>query len=219
MVDQDLIQAALESLTHPGQGQHPLPKVRTTNKPTLYLFRHAQTYDNIRRIFSGQRNSRLTPEGIKQAKQLAKKLKDKKIDLFIAPPLKRCIDTANYTRRYHPGAPLLTFKALLERDYGDLTGKSKLKIMQLYPEKAVLWRRSWDTPPPNGESLKMVWENRLKPFITNWLLPKIKQERLNIAWSATNNTMRLARMYFEHLSIKQMLKLENPYGDWAEYPL
>ncbi|NOY15098.1 MAG: histidine phosphatase family protein [bacterium] len=219
MIDAKLVQAAYESLKNPGGGAS-LPKVKKkTGRPILYIFRHAQSYDNIRRIFSGRRNSRLTPAGLKQAQELAEKLRGEKIDLFITPPLKRCRQTLDVVKKYHPQADMLVSKDLLERDYGDLTGKSKLKMMKLYPKKAVLWRRSWDVPPPNGESLKMVWQNRIKPFLKNWLIPKMKQEKINVGWSATNNTMRLVRMYFEGLSIKDMLKLENPYGDWAEYEI
>ncbi len=218
MIDKSIQQAAYTSLQAPGKSKTKLPKVKHKGKyPILYIFRHGQSYDNIRRIFSGHRNSKLTYQGYKQAQKLAEGLKKEKIDVFVAPPLDRCVETVRIVMKYHPGAKLLKFKELLERDYGDLTGKSKLKMMRLYPEKTILWRRSWDVPPPKGESLKMVWENRIKPFLVDWLIPKMKKENINVGWSATNNTMRLVRMYFENLSIEEMLRLENPYGDWAEY--
>ncbi len=220
MVDKNLIQTAYDSLKSPGRQKTALPKLQANHQPPiLYIFSHTQSYDNIRRIFSGHRNSNLTDEGIRQAKLLAKKLAGKKIDLFISPSLNRCRQTVNEVKKYHPQAKYLIFDDLIERDYGDLTGKSKLKMMKLYPEKTVLWRRSWDVPPPNGENLKMVWFNRIKPFLENWLMPKMKRGKINVGWSATNNTMRLVRMYFEKLSIEEMLKLENPYGDWAEYKI
>ncbi len=212
-----LKQAALSSLQNPGKSAKPMPKDES-NPPILYLFRHAQTYDNIRRIFSGRRQTRLTPEGWKQAKELAEKLKNKKIDLFISPPLKRCKQTLEPLRKYFPNVPYIQKKELVERDYGNLTGKSKLKIMKLYPEKAILWRRSWDVPPPGGESLKQVWESRIEPFC-KWLEEKMKKEGINVAYCGTNNTVRLIRMYFENLSIDEMLTLENPYGDYAAYSL
>ena len=212
-----LKQAALSSLKNPGKSAKPMPKDES-HPPILYLFRHAQTYDNIRRIFSGRRQTRLTPEGWKQAKKLAEKLKNKKIDLFISPPLKRCRQTLEPLRKYLPDVPYIQKKELVERDYGDLTGKSKLKIMKLYPEKAILWRRSWDVRPPGGESIKDVWETRIKSFC-EWLEKKIKKENINVAYCGTNNTVRLIRMYFEKLSIEEMLTLENPYGDYAAYSL
>ena len=212
-----LKQAAISSLKNPGKSTKPLPKDESA-PPILYLFRHTQTYDNIRRIFSGRRQTRLTPEGQKQAKALAEKLKNKKIDLFISPPLKRCRQTLEPLRKYFPDVPYIQKKELVERDYGKLTGKSKLKIMKLYPEKAILWRRSWDVPPPGGESLKQVWASRIRPFC-KWLESKMKNENINVAYCGTNNTVRLIRMYFENLSIDQMLTLENPYGDYAAYSL
>ncbi len=214
-----ILQAALASLQHPGQSTTPLPKLKNKKPPILYIFRHCQSYDNIRHIFSGQRNSHLTPEGKKQAKKLAVKLKEEPINLFISPPLARCLETLQEVKKYHPQAKILTFPQLSERDYGSLTGKSKLRMMKLYPQKTLLWRRSWQVAPPNGESLEMVWNNRIRPFLINWLIPYARKEKINIGWVATNNTMRLVRMFFEHLSIEEMLQLENPYGDWAEYSL
>ena len=212
-----LKKAALESLKNPGKAIQPLPKDES-HPPILYLFRHTQTYDNIRRIFSGRRQTRLTKEGEKQAIVISKKLKNKQIDLFISPPLKRCRQTLAPLRKFFPKVPYLQKQELIERDYGNLTGKSKLKMMRLYPEKTILWRRSWDYPPPNGESLKQVWEERVKPF-TKWLEKKIKNKKINIAYAGTNNTVRLIRMYFEKLSVKKTLSLENPYGDYAAYSL
>jgi 2,3-bisphosphoglycerate-dependent phosphoglycerate mutase len=211
-----LKQAALSSLENPGQGQE-MPKTQETKKPILYLFRHTQTTDNINRVFSGcKRNPKLTKEGEKQAKELAEKLKDKEIDLFISPPLLRCEQTLTPLREYLPDVPYLQKKELVERDYGDLTGKNKLEVMKMNPEKAILWRRSWDTAPPNGESIKQVWEGRIKQFCL-WLEKKMQTEKINVAYSGTNNTVRLIRMYFEKLSIEQMLTIENPYADYASY--
>lgn len=213
-----LKQAALASLENPGQGEE-MPKTDKTEKPILYLFRHTQTQDNLNRVFSGsRRNPKLTTTGEKQAQQLADKLKSKTIDLFLSPPLLRCEQTLSPLRKYFPNVPYLQKKELIERDYGDLTGKNKLEIMKIDPEKAVLWRRSWDTAPPNGESIKQVWEGRIKQFCL-WLEEKIKQEKINVAYSGTNNTVRLIRMHFEKLPIETMLTIENPYGDYASYYL
>ncbi len=217
MNTKELEKAAIKSLQNPGHSTQPLPKDES-KPPILYLFRHCQTNDNIRRIFSGRRQTHLTQVGKKQAKMLAKKLSGKKIDLFISPPLVRCKETLQPLLKKFPKAKLLIKKDLYERDYGELTGKSKLKLMKLYPKKTILWRRSWDVAPPGGESIKDVWETRMHPFC-KWLEKKIKREKINVAYVSTNNTMRLARMYFEKLSIEKMLKLENPYADYAAYSL
>ncbi len=211
-----LKQAALSSLQNPGHGQT-MPKTTETKKPILYLFRHTQTEDNVNRVFSGsRRNPKLTPLGQKQAQELAQKLKNKEIDLFISPPLLRCSQTLKPLQQYFPHTPYIQKKELVERDYGDLTGKNKLEIMKLNPEQATLWRRGWDTPPPNGESIKQVWEGRIKQFCLS-LETQMKKETINVAYSGTNNTVRLIRMYFEKLSIEKMLTIENPYADYASY--
>jgi len=207
--------AALASLKHPGGGGE-LPKEESSCFPTVYLFRHTQTFDNARRIFSGRRDSRLTPLGIKQARMLARKLKNKKFDVAIISPLTRCFQTIKEVLVYHPKVPIEREKLLLERDYGLLTGRSKEKLMREDFEKAVLYRRSYDFPPPQGESIKVVQTKRVYPFCQK-LVKRLKQQRINVAVCCTNNTMRLVRMFFEKLTIEEMLTLENPFADYAAY--
>lgn len=214
---EELKKAALESLKHPGGAKEPLPKDES-HPPILYLFRHTQTTDNVKRIFSGRRQPNLTALGRKQANRLARLLKNKKIDLFLSPPQKRCHQTLVPLMNLFPKVEYRSLDNLQERDYGDLTGKNKLEIMEKYPEKAILWRRSWNVSPPGGESLKKVWETRVKKFCL-WLEKKMKKEKINVAYCGTNNTVRLIRMYFEKLSIEKTLTLENPYGDYAAYSL
>ena len=208
--------AAIASLDNPGGAKKPLPKQESDKYSVLYVFRHTQTYDNINRIFCGRRDSKLTPTGVRQSKELAKKLKNKKIDLFITSPLIRCRQTIKPIMKYHPNIDLVAKKSLKERDYGALTGKSKLKLMEEDFEKTILYRRAYDYPPPKGESIKDVWQKRLSSFCRE-LNKKLIKEKINIAVCCTNNTMRLIRMYFEKLSIEEMLILENPFTDYAAY--
>ncbi|MBW2963782.1 histidine phosphatase family protein, partial [Candidatus Woesearchaeota archaeon] len=86
-------------------------------------------------------------------------------------------------------------------------GEAELKII----------RRSYDIPPPGGESVKMV-EKRVKSFIKD-LLKKMKKEKVNVAISAHGNSMRPFRAYFEKLSREQMMTLENPWDDYFEYTI
>lgn len=208
-------EAAITSLKKPGIKKKPLPKEVSDKYSTIYVFRHSETYDNFRRIFSGRRESKLTPKGTKQAEIMAQKLKNKKIDLFITSPLIRCRQTIKPIKKYHQKAKLKVEKFLLERDYGKLTGKNKLKLMNQDFEKAVLYRRSYDFPPPGGESIKDV-QKRIFPFCRK-LEKKLIKQKINVALCCTNNTMRLIRMYFEKLSIEEMLTLENPFTDYASY--
>jgi len=211
-----LVKAAKRSLKTPGKNVKPLPKNESKDGSNVYVFRHTQTFDNLRRVFSGRRNTRLTPEGIKQAESLAKKLKHKRISLAISAPAVRCRQTIAIVLKYHQGVALETDPRLLERDYGRLTGKNKLKLMKDNFELAVKYRRGYDFPPPGGESFKQVKEKRIFPFC-DALTKRLQGRKINAAISCTNNTMRLIRMYFEKLTILQMQTVENPFGDYAAY--
>ena len=217
------LESAQKSLETPGLAIKPLPKTdESSGGPILYLFRHGETEDNKNRIFSGRRNSLLTPKGIEQSKELAAKLKDKKIDVAIFSDIAegksdRAERTLEEVLKFHPQTKKEPAELLVERDYGELTGTSKTELNQKDPELCLKYRRSWDFPPPGGESLKMVWENRVKKFCQD-LEERIQKEKINVAISCTNNTMRLIRMYFEKLSIEQTLELENPLAkDFASY--
>ena len=78
-----------------------------------------------------------------------------------------------------------------------------------------IYHRSYDIPPPGGESIKMV-EKRVNAFIKD-LLKKMKKEKINVAISAHGNSMRPFRKHFEKLTQEQMMKLENPWDDYFEY--
>ncbi|MEK6845782.1 MAG: histidine phosphatase family protein, partial [Nanoarchaeota archaeon] len=93
------------------------------------------------------------------------------------------------------------------KDFIEKHGETDLKII----------RRSYAHAPPSGESVKMV-EKRVNLFIRE-LLKKMKKEKINVAISAHGNSMRPFRKYFEHLSIKQMMQLENPWDNYFEYTI
>jgi len=218
------LESAQKSLETPGLAAKPLPKVESETGNILYLFRHGETEDNKNKIFSGRRNSPLTTKGVEQSKELAEKLKDKKIDVAIFSDIAegksdRAERTLEEVLKHHPETKKEPAKFLVERDYGELTGTSKAELNQKNPELCLKYRRSWDFPPPGGESLKMVWENRVKKFCED-LEERMRKEKINVAISCTNNTMRLIRMHFENISIEQMLELENPLAlDYASYTI
>jgi 2,3-bisphosphoglycerate-dependent phosphoglycerate mutase len=212
----------------------------------IYLFRHAQTYFNRAHRFTGWKDSQLTPLGKQQAKKVALKLRGKDIDVAYSSHLSRSKDTLKAVLKYHPECKkIITDDRIIERSYGELQGKSHeqfVKQMGIKDYQTLLhWhkvdflhgkereefikkhgeadlqivRRSYNIPPLGGESVKMV-EKRVNYFIKE-LLKKIKKERINVAISAHGNSMRPFRKYFEHLSIKQMMQLENPWDDYFEY--
>ena len=173
-IDKKLYQAAAVSLAKPGKTLKSLPKKESKKDSVLYLFRHGETYDNKRRVFSGWRQSRLTKTGRKQAEVLARKLKNKRIDLGIQSSLIRSKHTLRIVLKYHPETRIKTDDRIFERSYGNLMGKSKLKLMSEKPELAVKYRRGYNFPPPKGESLKMV-EKRVFPFCRE-LIEKMSDE-------------------------------------------
>jgi len=214
----------------------------------IYLFRHGQTYFNRDKRFTGWKDSKLTPQGVKDAKKVAQKLKKKKFQVAYQTRLSRSKDTLKYVIKFHPECKkIITDDRMIERSYGKLQGKShkefvkqegtdtyktllqwhkidhlkgreKKEFIQKTGEAELkIIRRSYDIPPPGGESVKMV-EKRVNSFIKD-LLKKMKKEKINVAISAHGNSMRPFRKYFEKLSIKQMMELENPWDDYFEYTI
>jgi 2,3-bisphosphoglycerate-dependent phosphoglycerate mutase len=183
----------------------------------LFVFRHAETTDNSNNIFSGWRDPDLTPKGLLQAQEVAQQLEKEKIDYAFTSHLMRAKRTLEIVLKPHPKVPIVIDDRLIERCYGALQGKSKTEIAAEKPEWYAKVHRGYDFPPPEGESLKMV-ESRTLPFVVQlegWL----RQNPGNVAISCHGNSMRPIRRVFEHLSLKQMLQLENPQ-DWAmEYAL
>ena len=105
---------------------------------------------------------------------------------------------------------------MIERGYGKLQGKyHKTVIADVGKKQFDIWHRSYNIPPPKGESIKMV-QKRVESFIKD-LLKKMKKEKINVAISAHGNSMRPFRKYFQKLTIKQMMKLENPWDDYFEF--
>ncbi|RLG11922.1 hypothetical protein DRN73_03995 [Candidatus Pacearchaeota archaeon] len=209
-------------------------------KNYIYLFRHGQTYYNKNGWFTGWKNSRLTPLGIKQAKIIAKKLKNKKFQVAIKTSLLRSGETLKYILKYHPECKkILIDDRMIERSYGDLEGQSHKSFIQRVGKKQYDLRvegdaienlepklrkqveqflgeqeykmihRGWSTPPPHGESFKMV-EKRVKRFI-KWLKKYIKKNKVNVAISAHGNSIRLFRRIWEKKSIKETVKWFIPY--------
>ncbi|MBU0708945.1 histidine phosphatase family protein [Patescibacteria group bacterium] len=211
-----IYQAAIDSINHPGGSLKPLPKGESRKYPEIYLFRHGETYDNRRKIYCGHRDSKLTPKGVQQAHELRKKLKDKDINLCIISSLSRSIDTAKIALRDHLDVKYIVDDRMIERNYGELQGKSKEKTFREDTELAVVYRRGYDVAPPGGESIKMV-EKRVFPFCEE-LVKRVKENNVNVAISGHGNSMRVIRAYFEDMGIVEELTHENPLGrDYAEY--
>jgi 2,3-bisphosphoglycerate-dependent phosphoglycerate mutase len=183
----------------------------------LFVFRHAETTDNSRGIFSGWRDPELTLKGVSQSREIAEQLSGAEIDYAFASHLKRARKTLEIVLEGHPAIPVFTDDRLIERCYGLLQGKSKRKVADERPEWFAKVHRGYDFPPPEGESLKMV-ENRTLPFLMQ-LQEWLRQTPGNVAISCHGNSLRPIRRVFEHLSLRQMLQIENPQDRAMAYAL
>ena len=125
----------------------------------LVLIRHGQSEWNLKNLFTGWRDVDLTEQGVSEAKAAGKRLKERGIQFDVAytSALKRAQRTLGLVldEMGQSGLRVHKDKALNERDYGDLNGLNKDDARKKWGEEQVhIWRRSYDTPPPGGESLK-----------------------------------------------------------------
>jgi bisphosphoglycerate-dependent phosphoglycerate mutase len=184
-------------------------------KRKIFLFRHGQTRFNRDKRFTGWLDSNLTQKGKNDAKIIAKLLKSKTIDVTFETKLSRSKDTLKEVLKHH-NPVVLRDDRMMERCYGELQGHSHADFIRKHGRALFeKYHRSYNSPPPKGESIKMV-EKRVLPFIRD-LLKFIKKYQVNVAISAHGNSMRPFRRYFEKASVKQMMKWEMPYDDFFEY--
>jgi len=183
----------------------------------IYIFRHGETNFNRSQRFTGRANSNLTSEGIEQANLIAEKLRKKTFQIAFKTSLSRSSNSLKIVLRYHPECKrVIVDDRMIERSYGDLERKYHKTVINKYGKKQFdIWHRSYDVPPPGGESIKRV-EKRVLSFIKD-LLALMEKEKTNVAISAHSNSMRPFRKYFENLTLKQMMALENPYNKYFDY--
>lgn len=181
----------------------------------IFIIRHGETTDNAQHIFSGRRDVDLTQGGIEEARKIAEELKDEKITKSYQSSQLRSKHTLELVLdNYHPNIEIVTDDRIRERDYGDLTGQSKIEWEKKDPENYKLWHRSYDVPPPAGESIKDV-EKRVMEFLYE-ALPTFKQDDV-ILISAHGNSIRPMRKYFENLTNEQMCSFEHIPGKIYTY--
>jgi 2,3-bisphosphoglycerate-dependent phosphoglycerate mutase len=183
----------------------------------LFVFRHSETLDNSRGIFSGWRDSDLSPRGRAQAEVIAEQLKHFRIDYAFSSHLKRARETLRIVLDDHKPIPTFIDDRLIERCYGLWQGREKRQIQEEDSNTYEQCHRGYNFTPPEGESLEMV-EKRVLSFLAqlmNWL----KQNPGNVAISCHNNSIRPLRKKFENLSLTQMCKLESPQDKALIYNL
>jgi 2,3-bisphosphoglycerate-dependent phosphoglycerate mutase len=186
----------------------------------LVLFRHGQSQWNLENRFTGWVDVALSPKGEEEAKAAGSKLKGYKFDYAYSSALKRAQDTLKLAMDTagHPVIPTVYDKALNERMYGDLQGLNKAETAAKFGEDQVkVWRRSYDIPPPNGESLKDT-AARVLPYFEMEIVPKLKAGK-NVIVAAHGNSLRALIMALEKMTPAQILEFEIGTGIPRVYEL
>lgn len=207
---------------------------------TLILMRHGESEWNRLNRFTGWVDIPLSKKGIEEALQAGRLLKDIQIDVVITTPLSRAWMTAllllsrhregkvplilhegegnmeEWGRIYDQEAqmntiPVMKRSALNERMYGKLQGLNKAETMKRYgAEQVKIWRRSYDSRPPEGESLEMT-AARVLPCFNDEIMPLLR-EGYNVLVVAHGNSLRAIVMSLDGLSTEQVVELEIPTG-------
>ncbi len=175
----------------------------------LVIFRHGQSTWNLENKFTGWVDVDLSVKGIEEAKAAGEKIRNFKFDYAYSSDLIRAQKTLTIALEVakHPSLTPIYNKALNERMYGDLQGLDKAETAQKYGEEQVkIWRRSFDIPPPNGESLKDT-AARVLPYFEKEIVPKLKAGK-NVIIVAHGNSLRALIMHLENMTPQQILEFE-----------
>ena len=185
----------------------------------LILIRHGQSEWNALNQFTGWKDPDLTAKGIEEAHNAGRIINNLEInfDLVFTSALIRAQNTAEIILK-EINQPLSTIKnqALNERNYGDLAGLNKDDARKRWGDEQVhIWRRSYDVPPPGGESLKDTGE-RVLPFFMKEILPQVCKGK-NVLVAAHGNSLRSLIKFLDNISDENIVKLEIPTGAPIHY--
>ena len=189
---------------------------------TLVLVRHGQSEWNLKNLFTGWRDPDLTELGIEEANTGGKALVDYGItfDVAYTSVLTRAQKTLDIILENlgQQGLETIRDQALNERDYGDLSGLNKDDARAKWGEEQVhIWRRSYDVPPPGGESLRDTGA-RVWPYYMMEILPRVlRGEKVLVA--AHGNSLRSLVMVLDCMSKEEILKLNLATGVPMVYKL
>lgn len=182
---------------------------------TLVLVRHGQSDWNLKNLFTGWKDPDLTEQGVEEAKAGGQALAATgiKFDIAFTSALTRAQRTCQFVLDAVGQNDLETIRdqALNERDYGDLSGLNKDDARAKWGEEQVhIWRRSYDVPPPGGESLRDTGA-RVWPYYLTEILPRVlKGETVLVA--AHGNSLRSLVMVLDRLTREQILALNLATG-------
>jgi 2,3-bisphosphoglycerate-dependent phosphoglycerate mutase len=181
----------------------------------LVLTRHGQSEWNLKNLFTGWKDPDLTPLGVEEAKAGGRKLKAAGItfDVAFTSVLSRAQKTCDLILSELGQTGLTTHRdvALNERDYGELSGLNKDDARKKWGEEQVhVWRRSYDVPPPGGESLKDT-AARVLPYYVHRILPTVLSGKRTLV-AAHGNSLRALIMAMEGLTPDEIIARELATG-------
>lgn len=190
------------------------------NLRNLILVRHGQSEWNSKNLFTGWKDPGLTELGVKEAKNAGKLIANKGIlfNLMYTSMLTRAQKTGDLILQEmrHPEITIIKNEALNERNYGSLAGLNKDDARKKWGDDQVhIWRRSFDIPPPDGESLKDTAE-RVLPYFKSEIMPKVI-EGSSILIAAHGNSLRSLIMELDSISSEEIVNLEIPTGAPIQY--
>ncbi|UYQ72296.1 2,3-bisphosphoglycerate-dependent phosphoglycerate mutase [Pelagibacterium flavum] len=182
---------------------------------TLILVRHGQSEWNLKNLFTGWKNPGLTDLGIEEAKKAGQALKARGTvpDAYFTSALTRAQRTLDLMLEEMGITDLTIVRShkLNERDYGDLSGLNKDDAREKWGDEQVhIWRRSYDVPPPGGESLKDT-AARVLPYYEAEIEPLLKAGK-TVLVTAHGNSLRALVMKLEGLDEEAILKREIATG-------
>lgn len=207
----------------------------------LILMRHGQSQWNLLNLFTGWVDIPLSTLGIEEALKGGEKISEEPIDIIFTSTLSRAQMTAMLAMTRHKSGkvpviqhsgegkidrwakiysektaestvPVICAWELNERMYGELQGLNKTELAEKYGKEQVqIWRRSFDVPPPNGESLKMTAERTI-PYFEQTIVPYL-QKGYGVFVAAHGNSLRSIMMDLDRLTAEQVVSLELPTGE------
>ena len=175
----------------------------------LLLVRHGQSEWNLLNLFTGHTDVELTEQGETEARKAAKLIRDFTLHKAHTSDLKRAQATLDIIleETNHKHIPVSKHSAIKERDYGDLAGMNKDDAKKKFgDEQFLLYRRSWDVAPPNGESLKNT-ADRAIPYYEKEILKDLKENK-NVIVSAHGNSLRAIIKHLDNLSEDEIVSTE-----------
>lgn len=187
---------------------------------TLVLLRHGESQWNLENRFTGWVDVPLTEKGRAEARRAGELLRGIRFDQAYTSVLQRAIETLDIVLAIlaQQDLPVERSEALNERHYGDLQGLDKAETARKYGDEQVhIWRRSYDVPPPNGESLADTAARTL-PYFESRILPDLSRGS-NVIVAAHGNSLRSIVMHLDRLTREQVLELNIGTGVPLVYEL